>query len=111
VAFLARSYGSLAPDVLALGRSDARLLERLAPGLPHIGAQVLYAIDHEMALSLDDVVLRRIGLGTLGFPREAALARCAALMAARLGWSEDDCAREIARLRAQYHETSRECGL
>jgi glycerol-3-phosphate dehydrogenase len=111
VAFLARSYGSLAPEVLALGRPDARLLEPLARGLPQIGAQVAYAIDHEMALSLEDVVLRRIGLGTLGFPGEAALARCAGLMAARLGWSEESCAGEIARLRAHYHETSRECGL
>ncbi len=101
VLFLARSYGSMAEDVLDLCREDAALLEPLAPEQPQIGAQVAYAVDHEMALTLEDVVFRRTGLGTLGFPGEAALARATALMAARLGWDERECVRQRESVRAR----------
>jgi len=100
--FLARSYGSMIEDVFRLCREDPALCEPLAPDLPQIGAQVAFAVDHEMALTLEDVVFRRIGLGTLGFPGEAALARSATLMAARLSWDEQECARQRESVRARF---------
>lgn len=102
VQFLARSYGSTVGTVLALCREDAGLLEPLAAEHPAIGAQVIHAVEHEMALTLEDVVFRRTGLGTLGFPGEAALARAAALMATRLGWDGRECARQCECVQARF---------
>jgi glycerol-3-phosphate dehydrogenase len=99
---LVQSYGSRADDVLAMSERDRSLLERLAPELPQIGAEVAYAVEQEMALSLEDVVLRRIGLGTLGFPGEQALDRATAIMAARLGWDAKECRRQRASMQAHY---------
>lgn len=102
VHFLARNYGSLAEEMLSLYRENRALLEPLAPEVPQIGAQAAYAVDHEMALTLDDVVFRRTGLGTLGFPGETAIARTTAVMAARLGWDERECARQREIVRASF---------
>lgn len=99
---LAQSYGSKAHDVLALGGRDRSLLEPLAPDSPQIGAEVLYAVEREMALSLEDIVLRRTGLGTLGFPGQQALDRAAAIMATQLGWDAQECRRQRASLQAHY---------
>jgi glycerol-3-phosphate dehydrogenase len=60
-----------------------------------IGAQVLFAIREEMALTLSDVVTRRTGIGQLGKPADDVLARTADIMAAELNWNADRRAREI----------------
>ena len=52
-------YGSLFEEVLAQGKDDSTLLEPLIEGLPYIKAEALYAITHEAALSIDDLLSRR----------------------------------------------------
>ena len=49
-------------------------------------AQVVHAIRHEMARTLNDILLRRTGLGTLGDPGDAALKSIAELASRELGW-------------------------
>jgi glycerol-3-phosphate dehydrogenase len=96
---LGRLYGSRLTDVVASQPPD--LLSGLAP-TGDIGAQVVFAIREEMALTLDDAVMRRTGMGQLGDPGNAALQSVAALMAAELGWSEDRKAREIDSVAQNY---------
>ena len=93
-------YGSRIDEVLATaserqGESE-ELLRRLGPNVAEIGAQVVHAVRHEMALHLADVVFRRTGLGTLGHPGPDVIARAAELMRRELGWDETATAREIA---------------
>jgi glycerol-3-phosphate dehydrogenase len=83
---LARLYGSRLSDVVA--NQTANLLSAIAP-TGDVGAQVLFAIREESALTLDDVVMRRTGIGQLGDPGNATLEAVAALMAAELGWSDE----------------------
>ena len=52
-------YGSDAAHVLALANDDPRLSEPLDPALPCTGAMVAYAVRHEFARSVDDVLARR----------------------------------------------------
>ena len=52
-------YGSLFEEVLAQAKDDSTLLEPLIEGLPYIKAEALYAITHEAALSIDDLLSRR----------------------------------------------------
>ena len=96
---LARHYGAEADDVLGAAGGDPSLLRRVAAHRETIGAEVVYAVEHEMARQLADVVFRRTGLGTLGHPGEPALERCAAIMAARLGWSDAQRAEQLRSTR------------
>jgi glycerol-3-phosphate dehydrogenase len=72
---LARTYGSLAAEVLELaeGRPDA--LAPLAPGAPDVVAQVLYAYEREWALDAEDVLRRRTTLAFRGHDRTEVRAR------------------------------------
>lgn len=95
-------YGTLAAEVDELACRDRMLATPLAAGSRVIGAQIAHAIRHEMALHLDDIVLRRSELGTAGMPSEAELSAAAAIAAAELGWSSTQAADELARVRAAY---------
>ena len=69
----------------------------MAPGHPYVRAEVIYAIRHEMATTLDDVLARRTRLHI--FDRPAALAAAsgvAALMATELHWDPSEIDRQLA---------------
>jgi glycerol-3-phosphate dehydrogenase len=99
---LARNYGAMAGDVLAHAAKDAALLRTVSQRLPDIGAQVVHAVRSEMACTLDDVVFRRTGLGTLGPLEPAALSGIASLMAQELGWSASETQRQIDSIAWRY---------
>jgi len=65
-------------------------------------AQIAFAMGEEMALTLEDVVMRRTAIGQFGKPAPDVLARIAAQMTAQLGWSEERKAQEIASLDPIY---------
>jgi glycerol-3-phosphate dehydrogenase len=67
---LARTYGSLAFEVLACGP-----LEPLAARGPEVEAEVVYARDREWALTVDDVLRRRTTVTLSGRASEAVRAR------------------------------------
>lgn len=106
VANLVDYHGSRIGEVLATAdeRQGEReeLLRRLTPETNVIGAQVVHAVRHEMALHLADVVFRRTGLGTLGHPGVPAITQAAELMRRELGWDETQYAREIAETVRQF---------
>lgn len=56
---LVHRYGTLAPEVMALADADPRLAEPVAPGCPTIGAELAYAVAHEGALTVEDLLERR----------------------------------------------------
>jgi glycerol-3-phosphate dehydrogenase len=87
VANLVRNYGTAFAEVIDAAAGDRALLEPLSDRLPECGAQIVHAARSEMAMTLEDAVFRRTGLGTLGHPGDAALSRAAYLMAQERGWS------------------------
>ncbi|WP_428561198.1 MAG: FAD-dependent oxidoreductase [Solidesulfovibrio sp. DCME] len=97
---LARSlyslYGDEAGTVLEIGRQDEDLMRPIHPDHPFLGAQVVFAVRHEMARHVGDVLLRRLPLGLveMAHAREAAPA-VAAIMGRELGWDERHCATEV----------------
>ena len=91
-------YGSLAEEVLALTRADPGLARPLAEGHPYLRAEVAYAVTHEDALHVEDVLMRRTRLyiesadsGT------GAAADVSAIMGRLLGWSRRRRAAETRR--------------
>ena len=99
---LVRQYGAEIHDVLHGADEDPSILRRVAAGRDTIEAEVVYAVDHEMARQLADVVFRRTGLGALGHPGEPGLERCAAIMGGRLGWSPAQREDQLRRTRACF---------
>jgi glycerol-3-phosphate dehydrogenase len=63
---------------------------------------VLYAVRHEMALTLDDVVMRRTGVGQLGKPDGATLDTAAKIMAGELRWNDAERMRQIAAVQPRF---------
>ena len=94
-------YGSEAGDVLDLVRADPTLGEPLVPGLPYLKAEARFAVRHEMARTLSDVLDRRTRARLLARDAAAdAAADVAALIAPDLGWSDEHTAAEVAAYRA-----------
>jgi glycerol-3-phosphate dehydrogenase len=104
-AALVDRHGTQARDVLTLGR-ELDLLRPLAEDIPQLEAEVAWAVRHELALGLDDVLSRRMRLSMARRDRCASIApRVAAIMAADLGWDE---AREAAEVDAYLATAQRE---
>jgi glycerol-3-phosphate dehydrogenase len=94
---LAGRYGSLAGEVEAIVRDDPALGRPLVEGLPYLRAEAVYAVRHEMATTVDDVLARRTRARLQARDASAAAAAdVAALMAAELGWSADETAAQIS---------------
>ncbi|MGN6517417.1 MAG: glycerol-3-phosphate dehydrogenase/oxidase, partial [Rhizomicrobium sp.] len=102
---LARLYGTRVRDVLAIAGNRPDLREPLSES-GDIGAQILFATREEAAVTLEDAIMRRTGIGQLGDPGEARLARAAELMAAEMGWSDARKAQELADVRRNFQLTT-----
>jgi glycerol-3-phosphate dehydrogenase len=93
---LVHAHGTAWRDVWSLGESDGTLRERIDPARPYLLAELRYAVEHEMALTLADLLVRRVPLAfeTRDQGRSAAR-RVAPHVAGWLGWDEGQTAREI----------------
>ena len=92
---LVARHGTLASEVLALGQ-ELGLLGLVADGEDHLEVEVVWAARHELALSIDDVLSRRMRLVQELPDRGAAIApRVAALLGGELGWDGARQAREV----------------
>lgn len=106
---LNEKFGSRAPLVLALARENPDLAAPLAHGLAPLKVEVVFCARHEMALSIEDVLARRIGLESCGWREAVAAAPAVAeLLAAELRWTAEQkrCALEeyVGRIEGQMHE-------
>jgi glycerol-3-phosphate dehydrogenase len=84
---------------------DCRTADRRLPGvaIPNdTEQQVSRAVHLEMARTLEDVVMRRTGIGQFGRPASETLDTVSRLMTAQFGWSEERRQREIAMLDRLY---------
>ena len=99
---LVDAYGGDVTWVLAYAEENPKLGERIVRGLPYLMAEVLYAVQHEMALTLCDVLIRRTHVIYETWDGGADQARAVAeLMALRLGWDEVEIRRQVAAYAAQ----------
>ncbi len=87
---IVRTYGSRWRKVLEPIRSEKRLAEPL-PGSPTLlAAEVDFAIRHEMAVRMEDFLLRRSGLNWLtGCALREAIPAVAQIFAERFAWSTE----------------------
>jgi glycerol-3-phosphate dehydrogenase len=103
---LVETYGRTYPRVLDLGRKLPDGFERLCPSNPEIVAQLHHAVREEQAVSLQDVLLRRTGIGQSRCQGLDCAEPIAARMAELGGWSRRRLDAELEAY-SQHVERSR----
>jgi glycerol-3-phosphate dehydrogenase len=98
---LLHNHGSAYKEILKSIHNDPSLTETIGSSKV-LKAEVLFAIREEMALRLDDVVLRRTNLGAGGHPGDDELRICADIMASELKWDSRRIANEISAFNAKF---------
>jgi glycerol-3-phosphate dehydrogenase len=86
---LAEKFGTDAPKVMELAEQDSQLRQPLFEGGVAIRAEVVYVIREEMARTIEDVLLRRIGVQFHSWKEAARAAPVVCqLLAEEFAWSE-----------------------
>lgn len=99
LASLINLYGSRYREVLTLAADHPEWLAPLYPDSEAIAAQLIYAVRQEMACSVSDVILRRLGCGFDEDMGLKALEPVSRLMAIALDWSEEKRQAEMSDYR------------
>ena len=108
VAALVGRYGSETPQVVALA-TERGLVGRLHPDTDHIEGEAVWAVEQELAMSLDDILARRLRLAIETSDHGCSVAeRVAAIVGPTLGW---DDARQAAEVAAYTVSAEREYGV
>ncbi|BCI53862.1 glycerol-3-phosphate dehydrogenase [Mycolicibacterium litorale] len=95
-------YGSAVTEIVALIAADPALAERVSPHRRYLRAEVVYAVTHEGALHLDDILTRRTRLSIETPDRGVEVAQqVAELVAPLLDWDGLRLRREVARYLAR----------
>jgi glycerol-3-phosphate dehydrogenase len=94
---LVHAYGDEALEILDVIEERPTLGERLISNLPYLRAEVVHACRAEMALTLEDLLSRRLRIAVEDRARGLDVATdVAALMVEELGWSDDERATRLA---------------
>jgi glycerol-3-phosphate dehydrogenase len=86
---LTEKYGARASDVMELVKHDPQLAQPISAGQAPLRAEALFAIRDEMAISIEDVLARRLGVQTRSWKAAIEAAPVVAdILAHELGWTE-----------------------
>lgn len=105
---LANVYGSRAVEVAERASADPSLKERVSPDRDVIMAEVVHAVERELALSVEDVLIRRTSLALTAEDQALGVAdRVADVMAERLDWTVPQKERSLEQFRESVALTRR----
>jgi glycerol-3-phosphate dehydrogenase len=95
---LAEKYGARASDVMELVKQDPQLALPMSAGLAPLRGEALFAIREEMAISIEDVLARRLGVQNHSWKAAIEAAPVVAdILASELGWTETVKREALAR--------------
>jgi len=97
-------YGSDIDSLMEYISDEPKYLTQINDMQPDIFGQIIWAIDHEQAVTLEDVIYRRTSLAFLGLTN-SELTGVAEFMAERLGWSEQELKEQINQNIARLDKT------
>jgi glycerol-3-phosphate dehydrogenase len=104
---LVDTYGQGYRRVIELARKVPDGTDRLCPSNPEIVAQLHHAVGEEMAVSLQDVLLRRTGIGQSHCQGRDCAPAIGARMAELCGWSGRRLEAELDAYRQHVHRSHR----
>ena len=97
VTHLLNRYGSLISEILDLIKVDPSLAKKLDADLPYLKAEIYYAVSHEGARTVDDVISRRTRIAFEAHNQGLDLADAIAeIIAPVLGWSTKERRASVA---------------
>jgi len=100
VGHLYRRYGANTRVLEAMIERDPDLGSPMVEGLPYVRAEAVYAVRHEMAITLDDVLSRRTRARLFDVRRTKAAAQSVAdTVAPELAWDAGRIAAEVSSFR------------
>ncbi len=109
---LSAKFGTAAWEVLALTKTDHTLEQLIVPGGPVIHAEVVYCVRQEFAVTVEDVLARRLGVQFYSWRDAIAAAPVVgSLMAKELNWSKDDTKSAVASYVGKINHFLEEAGL
>jgi glycerol-3-phosphate dehydrogenase len=95
-------YGDRSAAIVRIMAEQTDWRMPLVGGRPNVGAEIIHAIRHEMAMTLADIVIRRSELGAMAYPGDDIVAAAARIAAEELGWDAARRDREIGEVAAFY---------
>jgi glycerol-3-phosphate dehydrogenase len=102
VEHLLNRYGACIHELLDMLRADPSLARPLPGADDYLAVEARYAVTHEGAMHLEDVLTRRTRISIEAWDRGVAAApEVADLMAGLLGWTDEDKKREVDRYLAR----------
>ena len=107
-AHLGERYGTEAHFVSDIIQADSSLVKPIVEGLPYTEAEVVYAVRHELASTVDDVLSRRIRARLMARDASAAAAeRVGEILQQELRLQPEQVAKQVASYQAAIkHEKS-----
>jgi glycerol-3-phosphate dehydrogenase len=102
---LIASYGKDAQIIVEIVEKEQSLKERICPDFPHIMAEVPFCVLNEMAVSLEDLLFRRMRIGMLHQMQclEAA-PKVSRLMQSLLNWDDARTSLELKAIEKTLNE-------
>lgn len=96
VEHLLHRYGSMATEVLDIIKNDRSMAQPLPGADDYLRAEVVYAVTHEAALHIDDVLTRRTRISIESWDRGVSAAPVVAdIMAPLLKWNSKQKKKEV----------------
>ncbi len=105
---LADVYGTRAEQLVQMMKEDPDLAERMQPDLPYLWVEIAFAVEHDLARNIDDVLTRRVPLALVGENQGLDVAeKTADMLAQRLGWTREVRFRELERFQRSVADSRR----
>ncbi len=105
VEHLHNRYGQRAADVAAYTALDPDLAAPISHLHPDIGAEVTYAVEHESAKTIGDVLLRRTAIGLTHDLGRSAAPNVAMILQKHFGWSHAERDQAVRDYEMELHRT------
>jgi glycerol-3-phosphate dehydrogenase len=108
---LVTKYGSRAPHISTLLKANPALSARLVPYYPYIQAEVVYQVQHEMAVTPRDVLARRLRMEITDWKATLlCLPTVVSLMRKELNWSADTAKQMANQYEAEVKQFQKKAG-
>jgi len=109
---LAEKFGTNATQVLEIAGQERPWGSPIVEGLPPIRAEIVYSVRYEMAMTIEDVLARRLGLQLFSWASAIEAAPLVgSLMAGLLGWNATETQQAVDRYVYRISRLMRKIGL
>jgi glycerol-3-phosphate dehydrogenase len=109
---LSQKFGTAAGKVMQLAKDDPGLATPIVPGFAPLRAEIAYCARSEMAMTIEDVLMRRTGLQFFSWKAAITAATpTGTILAKELGWSADCETSSVEEYRNKISRLIRLAGL